>query len=148
MKLSKEIVAGRSLGGIALRTSVDTVIASLGDRRVLDLCNGIASIDGGVILIGYGEDRLIYSVMCDHRFNGNYLGKLWPGMTVREVLESSATQAAWGGAVVVDGIDGIGLPLPSGLDDFDQITDHLQLEHVFDHLSVFLLSTPEAATGH
>jgi len=52
------------------------------------------------------------------------------GMTVREVLESSATQAAWGGAVVVDGIDGIGLPLPSGLDDFDLITDHLKLEHV------------------
>jgi len=78
MKLSKEIVAGRSLGGIALGASVDTVIASLGDRRVLDLCNGIASIDGGIILIGYGEDGLIYSVMCDHRFNGNYLGKLWP----------------------------------------------------------------------
>jgi len=60
MKLSKEIVAGRSLGGIALGASVDIVIASLGDRRVLDLCNGVASIDGGIILIGYGEDGLIY----------------------------------------------------------------------------------------
>lgn len=146
MKLSADIVAGQSLGGINLRTSVGAVITSLGDRRALDLCNGVVSIDGGTILIGYGEDRLIYSVMCDHRFKGNYLGKLWPGMTVRDVLENSATQTAWGGAVVVDGIDGVGLPLPSGWDDFDQLTDHLQMEHVFEHLSVFLLSAPAVVT--
>ena len=39
---------------------------------------------------------------------------------------------------MVDGIKGVGLPLPDGFDDFDQLTDHLQPNHVFEHLSVFL----------
>lgn len=99
----------------------------------------MVTLDAGLITIGYDENRLIYSVMCSSKFEGNYLGKLWAGMTVRDLLNHSSTQIAWGGAVIADGIEGIGLPLPESFDDFDQLTDHLQLDHVFEHLSVFLI---------
>jgi len=139
MQLTTDIVPGRSLAGIALQAPIDAVIAGLQNRYALEVSEGIVSVDDGLITIGYGEDRLIYSVMCNTRFEGNYQGKLWAGMTVREVLKNSTTQVAWSGAVVVDGIEGVGLPLPAGFDDFDRITDHLPLDHVFEHLSVFLV---------
>ncbi|SET42269.1 hypothetical protein [Variovorax sp. OV084] len=139
MRLTNAIVPAKSLGGIALRTSIDTVIDGLRNHHVLEVFEGAVSIDDGLITIGHGENRLIYSVMCNSRFEGRYEGKLWAGMTVSEVLKNSTTQVAWGGAVVVDGIEGIGLPLPDGFDDFDQLRDHLPLDHVFEYLSVFLI---------
>ncbi|MDQ0081662.1 hypothetical protein SAMN05518669_112191 [Variovorax sp. YR634] len=139
MKLTKDIVPGKSLGGIALQSPVDAVIEGLRSHHVLEVSDGIVSIDDGLVTIGYDERRTIYSVMCNSGFEGRYEGKLWAGMTVSEVLKNSTTQVAWGGAVVVDGIEGIGLPLPDGFDDFDQLTDHLPLDHVFEYLSVFLI---------
>ncbi|MFK3781772.1 hypothetical protein [Agrobacterium sp. NPDC089420] len=138
MKLTKEILPGRSLAGIVLQTSIDAIIAGLQSRHAIAIHKRIVSIDDGLVTIGYGEDHLIYSVMCNSRFEGSYQGKLWAGMTVKDVLKNSTTQVAWGGAVVVDGIEGIGLPLPDGFDDFDRITDHLPLDHAFEYLSVYL----------
>lgn len=138
MKLTNDIVPGKSLGGITLQNPVDAVIEGFRYHHVLEVSEGIVSVDDGLITIGHDASRSIYSVMCDSGFKGCYEGKLWAGLTVREVLKNSTTQIAWGGAVVVDGIDGIGLPLPDGFDDFDQLTDHLSLNHVFEHLSIFL----------
>ncbi|MET3440041.1 hypothetical protein ABIC94_000787 [Variovorax paradoxus] len=139
MKLTPEIIPGKSLGGILLNTSVDQVISKFSSDYTVDFSDNIVTLDAGLITIGHDENRLIYSVMCNSKFKGSYLDKLWAGMTVRDVLKHSSTQIAWGGAVVVDGIEGIGLPLPDGFDDFDQLTDYLQLDHVFEHLSVFLI---------
>ncbi len=138
MKLTQDIIPGRSLGGIALQAPVDAVIAGLQEHHLLRVAEGIVTIDDGLVTIGYGQDRTIYSVMCNARFNGRYEDKLWAGMTVGDVLKHSTTQVAWGGAVVVDGIEGIGLPLPDGFDDFERLTDHLSPDHVFEHLSIFL----------
>lgn len=138
MRLINEIVPGRSLGGIPLQTSIDAVIESLRNHHAIKISEGTVFIDDGLITIGYDESRSIYSVMCNSGFECRYEGKLWAGMTVREVLNNSTTQVAWGGAVVVDGIEGIGLPLPDGFDDFERLTDHLPLDHVFEHLSVFI----------
>lgn len=139
MDLSKDIVPGHSLGGIALGAPVDGVIAGLREQHGIAISEGVVSVDAGRIVIGYDANRMIYSVMCNASFEGNYRGRLWAGMTVRQVLENSRTQVAWGGAVVVDGIEGIGLPLPGGMDDFERLTDHLPPGHVFEHLSVFLV---------
>lgn len=139
MDLSRDIVPGYALGGIALGVPVDGVIAGLREQHGIAISEGVVSVDEGRIVIGYDANRLIHSVMCNASFEGNYRGQLWPGMTVRQMLENSRTQVAWGGAVVVDGIAGIGLPLPEGMDDFERLTDHLPLGHVFEHLSVFLV---------
>ncbi|WP_284402616.1 hypothetical protein, partial [Acidovorax sp. SUPP2825] len=62
---------------------------------------------------------------------------LWAGMTVSDVFAETKKQIAFGGCVVVDGVQGIGLPLPPSFDDFEKITDFLSLDHVFENLSVF-----------
>jgi len=75
--------------------------------------------------------------MCGKSFKGNYKNKLWAGMTVKDILDNSKEQVAFGGCVVVDKTDGIGLPLPVGYDDFERITDFLSLDFVFDYLAIF-----------
>lgn len=59
------------------------------------------------------------------------------GMTVVDVLDHSQRQVAYAGCVVVDGINGIGLPLPASFDDFEQINGFLELDYVLENLSVF-----------
>lgn len=74
--------------------------------------------------------------MCDEKFKGRYNDQLWAGMSVKDVVKHSRYQVALDGCVVVDGI---GLPLPDGCDDFKNITDFLPLNFIFKHLSIFRL---------
>ena len=137
MKLTKEIIPGVCLAGIFLERDIDEVAGFLSSSYQIERKNGIAVINQGLITIGYGADKKIYSVTCNPEYNESYEGKLWAGMTVKDVLKTSSTQVAMGGCVVVDNIDGIGLPLPDGLDDFERITDYLDLDFKFEHMSVF-----------
>lgn len=57
MKLTNDIVPAISLGGIALQTSIDDVIDALRSHRVLEVFEGIVSIDNGLITVGYDEGR-------------------------------------------------------------------------------------------
>lgn len=128
---------GVCLAGIYLESNIDDIAESLSNNCQIERRNGIAVINQGLITIGYGTDKKIYSVMCNHEYNESYEGKLWAGMTVKDVLRTSSSQVAIGGCVVVDNIDGIGLPLPDGLDDFERITDYLDLDFKFEYMSVF-----------
>ena len=58
-------------------------------------------------------------------------------MSVGEVMKSTSTQVEWSGAVVVDGVFGVGLVLPDWADDFERLDDHLDPTFVFEYLSVF-----------
>ena len=138
MKISNQIIPGKSLGGIELDEHVDSVVKSFSLNYKIEKRNGVLILDDGLLFAGYDiDDGLIYSVMCDSKYPHRYDGKLWAGMTVSDVLNNSEKQVAYGGCVVVDGVNGIGLPLPDGLDDFEQIGDFLRLDHVFANLSVF-----------
>ncbi|ELQ6065147.1 hypothetical protein SM092_003649 [Cronobacter sakazakii] len=133
----KVIIPGKSLDGIHLEDNIGNIIDSLKEHYLVERADGVVYLNNDEILIGGEEDGSIYSVMCGKNFKGNYKNKLWAGMTVKDVLDNSNEQVAFGGCVVVDKIDGIGLPLPEGYDDFERITDFLSLDFVFDYLSIF-----------
>ncbi|EKK4083673.1 hypothetical protein SMX71_004230 [Cronobacter dublinensis] len=133
----KIIVPGVSLNGIDLGGNIDIIMGSLKRNYLVERANGVVSLNNDEVLIGVEDDGFIYSVMCGKSFKGNYKNKLWAGMTVKDILDNSKEQVAFGGCVVVDKIDGIGLPLPVGYDDFERITDFLSLDFVFDYLAIF-----------
>ncbi|MCO5357160.1 hypothetical protein [Acidovorax kalamii] len=138
MMVSDKIIPGKSLGGIQLNSHIDNVYKMFAPECKIEKKNNSLILNDGLIVVGYGVgDELIYSVMCGVNYPYRFDGKLWAGMTVADVLNHSQRQIAYGGCVVVDGINGVGLPLPAGLDDFEQITDFLELDHVFENLSVF-----------
>lgn len=137
MKEAIDITPGESLAGIKLDSKINSIISNLSKDYSIEMNDGIILLNDGIITIGYEEDGSIYSIMCNENFEGNYKEKLWAGMSVKDVLQHSSTQVAFGGCVVVDGINGIGLPLPDGYDDFEKITDFLPLSFIFNHLSIF-----------
>lgn len=132
-----DIIPGESLAGIKLDHKINDVISKLSEDYTIEINDGVILLNDGLIAIGYEEDGSIYSIMCNENFKGKYKEKLWAGMSVKDVLEHSSIQVAFGGCVVVDGINGIGLPLPDEYDDFEKITDFLPLDFIFKHLSIF-----------
>ncbi len=137
MLLSSEIIPGVSLGGVLIGEKIDSVFERFSEKYEIKVFDEIAVFEGGLISIGYTPSGIVHSVMCDARFSGNYKEILWAGMTVSDVIAKTRKQIAFGGCAVVDGVQGVGLPLPHGFDDFEKITDFLSLDHVFENLSVF-----------
>ncbi|RQT68199.1 hypothetical protein DF045_27790 [Burkholderia cepacia] len=137
--LNNIIVPAESLGGILLGEEVQGVVDRLSAECEVERVNqNTVKINGGAITIYHDpESRRIESLACNRNFGGNFLGKLWPGMSVGDVLKNSDTQIAWCGFVQIDGIKGIGLSLPDELDDFERLTDFLSTEFVFDELWVY-----------
>ena len=59
--------------------------------------------NGSVVRLAYhGADGIISAISCNATFKGNYENKLWPGMTVSDVLKVSKVQVAWSGFVQID----------------------------------------------
>jgi len=139
MQLNHDVIPGVSLAGIRLNDEVNEVIKKLSKHYNVTRNDGVVTVSDGIIIIGYDTDETIYSVMCNSKSGINYKNKLWAGMSVEDVLKHSKEQVAWGGCVVVDGINGIGLPLPKEFDDFSHITDWLSVDYIFEHLSIFRL---------
>jgi len=133
----KDIIPGKSLAGINLGDNINDYITNNIFNNYYIGKNGLMFLDDEIITIGYEDDGTIYSIMCDERFEGTYKNKLWAGMSVKDVLDNSHNQVAFGGCVIVDGINGIGLPLPKEYDDFERITDFLPINFIFKYLSIF-----------
>ncbi len=137
MNESIEIVPGQSLAGIKLNENINDIFAKISEYYIIEEKDGVLLLNNGAITIGHENGGVIYSVMCDKTFKGIYNNKLWAGMSLKDVLDHSSKQVALGGCVVVDGINGIGLPLPDGYDDFEIITDFLPIDFIFEYLSIF-----------
>lgn len=132
-----EIHPGESLGKIKIDGKIDSVIDEIHEDFRVVKDNGIATLNEGEIIIGFDDEGVIYSVIFNTLFSGKYKGKLWPGMSVEELISCTKKQIACGGCVIVDDEDGIGLLLPEGYDDFELITDHLPLNYRFEYISIF-----------
>ncbi|WP_420212045.1 hypothetical protein ACN8ZM_18975 [Burkholderia aenigmatica] len=137
--LNNVIVPGKSLGGILLGEEVNDVVDRLSGAHLIEyLDKNTLKVDGGVITIYHDSvGGRIENLACNAKFHGSYLGKLWPGMTVSDVLKTTKKQMAWCGFVQVDGIQGVGLPLPSQFDDFEKLIDFLDPEFIFSELWVY-----------
>lgn len=140
MNIIPEVNPGISLGGVFIGSNSLKTIELLSPCHKVESKPGLIVVNEGLLSISYDSDSAIDSIMCNTALQCKYKKLLWPGMTVRDLLKNTTTQVAIGGCVIVDGIDGIGLPLPSDADDFESITDFLPLDHVFEHLSVFRIN--------
>jgi hypothetical protein len=136
-KVDEEIIPGVSMGGVIIDSKIEDVLEALKGAHYILTRDGVAVVDEGLLYIGFEVDGRVCSIMSGPLFKGKFEGKLWPRMTVKDVLNNTHSQVAVGGCVVVDEIDGVGLPLPVGFDDFEQLTDHLPLDHIFEGISVF-----------
>jgi hypothetical protein len=138
MKLNNEIIPGIGIGGINLGENIDDILEKYAyEHEIKKISETSYSFDDGFLTIYNGEKKIITSISCNKNFPGTYAGILWAGMTVSDVLQKSKSRVAWSGFVQVNGISGIGLSLPNEFDDFERITDHLDLNFVFDELWVY-----------
>jgi hypothetical protein len=137
VEISDEIVPQKSLGGISLGEQIYDVVARLPSHYAIHHSEHITTIDDGLITAYHDVSGIISALSCNSKFKGNYLNKLWPGMTVAEVIKNSTRQVAWSGFVQVDRIEGIGLSLPEERDDFDHLTDEFDHDYVFEELWVY-----------
>jgi hypothetical protein len=147
MNLNEPIIPGIALAGFKIGENINEAIEYIPDSYNVERLEHWTLIDDGLFTIAFDEKKLIYCISCDSRYDVRYQDKLWAGMSVRNVLERSTKQVAHVGFVVVDDIGGIGLPLPADSDDFQNISDVLSLDHVFNELSVFKTSGAPRARG-
>ncbi|PRA32062.1 hypothetical protein [Pseudomonas poae] len=137
MELTQAIVPKTSIGGITIGENISDVQARLSGRYKTEPSAHFLTIENGLITAYHDADGIISALSCNVDFKGNFEKRLWPGMTVADVLKHSKEQVAWSGFVQIDQISGIGLSLPEELDDFDALTDHLDLDFVFNELWVY-----------
>jgi hypothetical protein len=137
MGVKELIVPGESLGGIFIGEQVEHVIHRLSDCYDIGVRANSICMNGGLVTAYHDEDGMILSLSCNSDFKGGFSTKLWPGMTVEDVLNNTRSQIAWSGFLQVDGIKGIGLSLPDALDDFEKITDIFDGAYVFEELWVY-----------
>ena len=138
MNISNIIIPGKSIGGISIGENVFDVQKRIHSHYDVKLSDGNSmSINDNMITLYYGKNGIISEISCSSKFNGVYDNKLWAGMTVEDVIRNTSSQVAWSGFVQVDNINGIGLPLPNEYDDFEKITDFLDLDFVFEELWVY-----------
>lgn len=139
MKLNNLIIPGHSIGGICLGATAGSFLDRLESNDEIIIENDtIAILNKGLITIYYTpRTELITAISCNKLFPGIYDHKLWPGMNINDVIRNSSRQIAWSGFVQIDGIEGIGLSLPEEHDDFEQLTDFLSPNFIFDELWVY-----------
>lgn len=137
MDISTVIIPGRSLGGISIGEQTDDVILRLSEGYIITRGLNCTSINEGLISIYHNEAGIISALSCNSSFPGRYSSKLWPGMTVLDVIKNTTTQVAWAGYVMVDNLEGVGLSLPEERDDFENILDEFDVDYIFEELWVY-----------
>ena len=138
MNINHTIIPGKSIGGISIGENVFDVrkrIQSCYNIEVLD--ESSISINDKMITLYHGKNGIINEISCNSKFNGVFDNKLWAGITVEDVIKNTSSQVAWSGFVQVDNIKSIGLSLPNECDDFEIITDFLDLDFVFEELWIY-----------
>ncbi|NVZ68138.1 hypothetical protein [Pseudomonas costantinii] len=138
MELTHVIVPKTSIGGVTIGENISKVQARLSGRYKTENGAHSLTIENGLITAYHDADGIISALSCNADFKGNFENRLWPGMTVADVLKHSRQQVAWSGFVQIDQISGVGLSLPEECDDFDALTDHLDLDFVFNELWVYV----------
>lgn len=138
MKINNIITPGVSIGGISIGEQIENIArAILKSEYLLEKNLNALVINNGLITAYHDSDGVISAVSCNEKFQGKYMDKLWPGITVSEVLANSKTQVAWSGFVQIDQLRGVGLSLPEEFDDFESLSDILDPDYVFNELWVY-----------
>lgn len=137
MNITNKIIPKTSIGGISIGENITKIEARISTSYKIHKTPNSFTIDDGFIRAYHDADGIITAVSCNQTFTGNYQNKLWAGMSVAEVLKHSKEQIAWSGFVQIDKVSGIGLSLPEEHDDFESLTDSLELDFIFEELWVY-----------
>lgn len=137
MNITTSIVPGKSLGGISIGDQIDDITHRFSNDYVIEKTKNRTTISDGLITAYHDDSGIITSLSCNAAFKGCYLKKVWPGITVADIMKNTSRQTSWSGFVQVDRIEGLGLALPDELDDFERLTDDLDDSYVFEELWVY-----------
>lgn len=144
MDITAPIIAGHSLAGITLGTSVEPVLAQAYQqgRKVdlqvfhyatIDLHS--YKIDQGVVTVNADAAGTIVSLSCQQPYQGTYQNKLWPGMSITQIIAVSQKQMLLHGSLVVDAEFGVCFDVPYPYDEYDYVHE-LPKDLVLDNLYV------------
>lgn len=130
MNITAPILAGYSVGDIALSTNIESILTSLyseGHKVELSTHNnpGILlhsyRIDNGLMTVNTDEHGVIISLSCQPPYQGTYAGKLWPGMSVAQIKAVTQKQMLIFSVLVLDNEWGVCFDLPPPYDEYDYI---------------------------
>jgi hypothetical protein len=87
MDINTQIIPKKSLGGIALGEQIDNVISRLSTSYKIIRHPSCTVINEGLITAYHDTGGKISSLSCNSIFKGGYLDRLWPGMSVLDVIK-------------------------------------------------------------
>lgn len=132
MNIHAEIISGKSIADIEIGESIDSYLPAIyQENRKVELNvydnPGIKlhsyRIDDGLITINADKNGTILNLSCRHPYKGKYQGKLYPGMSIAQIVAASQKQLLIHGYLVVDNDFGFCFNLPHPYDDdFDFIS--------------------------
>ncbi|PWD68134.1 hypothetical protein [Pectobacterium parmentieri] len=141
--LDMDIVPGKSIGGISLGENINEIIQRIEckysiAKSIFSNNTGNYSfyrVQDGAISFTTNNHDVIVSLWCEPPYSGSFKGKLYPGITAREIREKSKRQDIIKGYLVIDQDFTIYFGMPDDIDDFNSFPD-LDDEVVFNELYV------------
>lgn len=143
ISLVKDIIPGKSIGGICLGDNVADITECIGDKFSIDVfpfenfgtkyfCY---KINNGAISFACNESGQVVSLWCEPPYLGSFDKKLYPGITAGELKKISKKQSIIKGYLVIDNNKLIYYGMPEDIDDFNRFSD-LEDDVMFNELYV------------
>lgn len=141
--LDMDIVPGKSIGGIFLGANVNDIIQHIESKYNISKSSfsnatgnySFYRVQGGAISFTTNNHDVIVALWCEPPYSGSFEGKLYPGITAREIRVKSKRQDIIKGYIVIDQDFTIYFGMPDYIDDFNCFSD-LDDETVFNELYV------------
>ena len=141
--LDMDIVPGKSIGGICLGDNINDIIQRIEYKYSLtksSFSNNTGNysfyrVQGGAISFTTNNHGVIVALWCEPPYLGSFKGKLYPGITAREISDKSKRQDIIKGYLVIDQDFTIYFGMPDDIDDFNSFSD-LDDETIFNELYV------------
>ena len=83
----------------------------------------VAYILDDIIRVSATPEGKIIAIGCSEKYKGKYKGKLYPGMTMGELISLTESQRILNGTIIVDEDYGLSFTLPS---PYDEIADYIK----------------------
>ncbi|KHN55399.1 hypothetical protein [Pectobacterium fontis] len=86
------------------------------------------SLNDDILMFSTTNDGVIVSVGCNENYKGKYKDKLYPGITMKELLDLTKSQRILNGTLIIDEDYGLSFTLPSPYDEIADYIEHIPLD--------------------
>ena len=126
-----DIVSFESIAGVMLGSNVYIYIDEICDNfnfKVEEYPipsgeNNVAYTLDDIVMISTNQEGDVIGIGCNEKYKGKYKGKLYPGMTMGELISLTESQRILNGTIIVDEDYGLSFTLPS---PYDEIADYIK----------------------